>query len=85
MAEIPVTEQLKDLGLDTLINIKESIVNIINSFINGFAPNNPVEFVFIISVFIGIALKRWKKESWTYFIVSTLMVYWSLRFLGVGS
>jgi len=82
---VPVTEQLKDLSLGTATNIKDSIVGLINKIINSFASTYTVEFVFIISVLIAITIKRWKKLNLTETSVITLLIFFALRFLGVGS
>ena len=84
MAETP-TQQLQDLGLNTLINIKDKLVEGINEILNGIAPNHTVALVFIISVTIGILLKRWRKEDNTFAVISSLLIFLSLRFLGVGN
>ena len=81
---IPVSEQLKDLSFDTLNNIKESIVGFINEIINSIAPSYQVEFVFLISVFIGILVTRWKKENKTFGAIAILLIFFSLRFLQIG-
>lgn len=85
MAEhTPAVETSKELIFDTLINVKESLVGVINEFIFAFTPENPVAFVFIISVLLGITITRWKKESKTYGVVAILLIFFSLRFLKIG-
>jgi len=78
------TEQLKDLGLDTLVNIWSNIVGVINEILNGIAPNFSVQLVFLISVMIGAVLKKNYKQDWTFMIITSLLIFFSLRFLQIG-
>lgn len=79
-----VTEQLKNLSLDTLVNIKNKLVEFINQIITGIASDFSVQFVFLISIIIGIIIKRWQKWDWIPTIITILLVFMSLRYLGIG-
>jgi len=81
---IPVTEQFKDLVFDTILNIKDALVGFINEILGTIAPNFSVELVFVIAVLLGIVIKRWKKLNTTETILISLLIFFSLRFLGVG-
>lgn len=83
MVNETVTEQLKDLSLDTVINIKDNIIGFINELISGIAPVHPTWFVFTISVLIGIVVKRWQKWDWIPTIFTILLIYFSLRWIGI--
>lgn len=74
-----------DLGTDTAKNIGSKIIEFMNEIINGFTTNFQVEFVFGIAVVLGIIIKRWQKwKGWIATIITILLIFFSLRFLGVG-
>lgn len=82
---VTLTEQLSRLNIfESIILIKDRIVEGINSIINGFSSGNPIAVVFLISILIGIGVKRWKKLKWAEGIVIMILVFGTIRWIGIG-
>ena len=79
-----IQEQISELdSTETLVIIKDRLVEGINSMINGFSSENPIVVVILISILIGVGIKRWKKLEWSEAIIAMLLIFMSLRFLGI--
>ena len=81
------TENILGSLKDGFIGLKDGIINFINNIINGIAPNYKIQFVFLISLIIGIIITRWQnpKKKYLYGTVVTFLIFMSLRFIGIGN
>lgn len=85
MAE-QVLGKLTEINLmDVLLNLKQSIVSAINSIINNIAGSYNVEFVFFLSLIMGIIITRWNnpKRKYLFGAIATLLIYATLRWIGI--
>ena len=78
-----ITESVKE----GLVSFKDGILGFINQIVGSIASGYEVEFVFVISVIIAILVTRWQNPEKKYIFgaVVTLLVFSTLRFMGVGS
>ena len=82
---VTLSEQLSGLNVfDSLILIKDKIIDGINIIIFGFSSEHPVVAVFLISILLGIGIARWKKLKWWEGVIIVILIFFSLRFVGVG-
>lgn len=83
---VTLQEQLSGLNLfESIILVKDMIIGGINAIIHGFSSDNPVAIVALLSILIGIGIKRWKKMKWLEAIIMTILIYGFLRFAGIGN
>jgi len=82
---VTLAEQLSGLNIvDSVILIKDKVIEGINSIISGFSGGNPVAVVVLISILIGIGIKRWKKLKWWESFIIIILIFGFLRwFLGL--
>jgi len=86
MAE-PVTKQLADFELiQFFLELQNRIIAGVNEILTNIAGENTIILVFIISVMLGIIITRWNEAKRPYIFGSVviLLVFMSLRFLGIG-
>ena len=67
-----------------LMSYKDSLINGINQFIFAFSQDYAVHIVFLISAVIGLMIMRKNEEEWLYFFIWTLIIFFALRFIGIG-
>ena len=82
---VTLSEQLSGLNVfESVVLIKDKIIVGINSIISGFSSGNPVAVVVLISILIGIGIKRWKKLEWGEGIAIMILVFGFLRWIKIG-
>ena len=86
------TEQISESFKEGLVNFKEGLINFINKMISSIASGYEIYLIFIISILIAIIITRWhyserEKENKKYLftIITTLLLYFSFRFIGIGN
>lgn len=83
---VTLTEQLSGLNIvDSIVLVKDKVINGINSVINGFSGGNPIAVVILLSILIGIGIKRWKKLKWGEGIAIMILMFGFLRWIHVGN
>jgi len=82
---VTLSEQLSGLNVfESLILLKDKIIDGINSIISGISAENPIAIVVLISILIGIGIKRWKKLELWEGIIMMVLVYATFRWLNIG-
>ena len=82
---VTLSEQLSGINFfDGIIQIKDKIIDGINSLIRGFSNENPVAVVLLFSILIGIGIKRWKKLEWIEGIIMMILIFGFFRFMNIG-
>ena len=81
------TNEITDSLKDGFIGLKDGIIGFINNIITSIAPDYKIQFVFLISLIIGIIITRWQnpKRKYLYGFVVTLVIFGFLRWIGIGS
>ena len=81
------TDEITASIKEGLVSFKDSIIGFINQMISSIASGFEVEFVFLISVILGIVITRWQKPKkiYLYGSIVNLLIFFSLRFLQIGN
>jgi hypothetical protein len=70
-------------SMGDLISFKDGIIGSINGFLGVFTEYQ-VPLIFIISMLIGFLLKKKYNESWVAGIIFGLLIFFAIRFTGIG-